>query len=559
MRTLILSILLLFGLSASAQFLSPGFFRTMYNSNPANGFTVGFSVLPTSQLSDYKLYYSNTDHGTNLDAYAADNEPLEVSRTVTLMKGLSHYFFRLENLTPSSNYYFVIEYSNATTLLGGVSERYYTRTMSDNPDNRISFIAGGDSRLNLEEGPEPLLESITIRKESNKLVSKLNVDFVAFGGDYTFGNTEPEWLQWFADWELTFAEDGRITPIVAAIGNHEVLPFGCPQCDNSVIYNMFDTPSEDNYYAITFGGNLLRLYTLNTEMAIAGDQTSWLVNDLKQNKNVFWKSAQYHKPIRPHEAGKSDNNEAFENWALPFYEEQVRLVIECDAHVVKSTYPLYPSMEADGSLICGEPVEQNFARIDNGKGTTFIGEGTWAAIREGDDPKIWTRDLGTINQFKWIFVDKNEIQARTVQTYKNDNPNYVDNIETLDNRSRFTEPEGITIWEGQQGPVISITNNGMSPVPSNPCQTVGINNNGVFANELTIAPNPSKGIINIKLGRESINSTVEIFAMNGKLVYRNSFSGKNFTLNIKEKSQASAFLVSVKNINGEFLEKVIMQ
>lgn len=530
----------------------------MYRDNPAQGFTIGFSENLVSIPFSYKLYYSETDHGTNIEEYAKDNKPAEVDRTVQLMKGMRHHFVRLKNLKPNTYYYFVAEYTSPSGNITNVSKRYYCKTMSNNAQDPISFVAGGDSRLNIDEGPIATLESITIRKEANKMVAKLSPDFVAFGGDFTFANTEIEWIQWFTDWELTYSEDGKITPIVPAIGNHEVLPFGCPQCDNSVINQLFDTPHEDNYYAIGFNDNLFRLYTLNTEMTIEGAQTEWLVDDLAKNRNILWKGAQYHKPMRPHEAGKSDKNDAFENWAIPFYNEQVRLVIECDAHVVKTTWPLIPTMESDGETICGEPVDHNFARIENGKGTTYVGEGTWAALRTGDDPKKWTRDLGSINQIKWVWVYENEMQVRTVQTYKTNDAEYVNNVETLNNDNRFTVPNGITLWEGQQGPLLTIRNNGSTPVPNNPCQTVGVRNLDVFPSEMVIAPNPSQdGVVNIRLKNASSKNTVEVYSLNGNMIKTLQFTGSFTQFNLGQNK--GVYLISVKNSNGEFLEKLIIK
>jgi len=65
-------------------------------------------------------------------------------------------------------------------------------------------------------------------------------------------------------------------PIIPARGNHER--------DNKSIYNLFDTPSESVYYSIPFGKHFVRIYTLNSEIAIPGSQTNWLKNELKANK-----------------------------------------------------------------------------------------------------------------------------------------------------------------------------------------------------------------------------------------------------------------------------------
>ena len=51
--------------------------------------------------------------------------------------------------------------------------------------------------------------------------------------------------------------DGRIYLLLPACGNHEA-------GGNTTVYNLLDTTS-NNYYALTFGGDPLRYYVLNSE------------------------------------------------------------------------------------------------------------------------------------------------------------------------------------------------------------------------------------------------------------------------------------------------------
>ena len=234
-------------------------------------------------------------------------------------------------------------------------------------------------------------------------------------------------------------------PIIAARGNHEG--------SNNSIYNLFDVPSSSVYYAITFGDNLIRTYTLNTEISISGNQTTWLNNDLSANNNVTWKIAQYHKPMRPHVSSKSEGNNQYNNWAQLFYNNDVRLVVECDAHTVKSTWPLRPSTSS-GS-------DEGFIRDDQ-KGTVYVGEGCWGApLRSNDDNKTWTRNSGRFNQFKWIFVDAQKVETRTIRT---DNASQVGEVS---NSNVFQIPSNLDVWNPSNGSVITIyKNNDPDPDPS---------------------------------------------------------------------------------------------
>ncbi len=431
----------------------PQKFRTMFREDPATTMVIGWSQLIISEENgtDFRLFYSKTDHGTDTTAYAADNAPVEPQKIVKNFKTMDHYFVRLDGLEPNTPYYFTIAYTAPAVGDVGLpvvservtTERYWSTTMPDNPNESLSIISGGDSREDLEH-PDQTLQSLSIRRAANVMVSKLRPHAVFFGGDYTFASSDAEWIIWLEDWELTYTTDNKITPIVATAGNHEYAPFGGAQAGSQILTSIFDVPQDDVYYALTFGGNLVRLYTLNSEVAISGDQTDWLKADLAAtDTTVCWKMAQYHKPIRPHESGKSDQNTMYNEWAQAFYDYQVRLVFESDAHVVKSTYELAPTALEDEEVNAeGFEADMNFVRT-NDRGIVFVGEGTWAALRDGNDAKSWTRSMGGFNQVKWVWIHQDSVEVRTVITFDENDEAYVDNITPLTDDNRFVEPAGI--------------------------------------------------------------------------------------------------------------------
>ncbi|RZS93362.1 InlB B-repeat-containing protein [Aquimarina brevivitae] len=395
-------------------------YRLTLRGNPATSIVVAWNQ--TSGSSPI-VYYGTTDFGTDYTNYPNTKTP---DRVVSY-KGMNNHFARLTGLQPNTAYYFVIRDSQ------GTSQRFWFKTApSDN--SRLSFIAGGDSRNNR-----------TPRQNANRLVAKLKPNAVLFGGDMTDDDTNSQWQNWFNDWQLTTAADGRMFPIIAARGNHEG--------SNNSIYHLFDVPSTSVYYAITFGNNLIRTYTLNTEISISGNQTSWLNNDLSNNSNTIWKMAQYHKPMRPHVSYKSEGNNQYNNWAQLFYTNGVKLVVECDAHTVKSTWPVRPSYDS-GS-------DEGFVRDDQ-NGTVYVGEGCWGApLRSNDDNKNWTRNSGRFNQFKWIFVDEQKIETRTIRT---DNATQVGSVS---NNNPFQIPSNLDVWNPSNGSVVTIyKSNDPDPDPS---------------------------------------------------------------------------------------------
>lgn len=384
-------------------------YRLILRNSPSSSIVIGWNQISGTNS---KVYYGTKDFGTTFKKYKNQQSADRVIEA----KGMHNHFVRLENLEPNTAYYFVIKDSDST------SKRFWFKT-SPADNRKLSFIAGGDSRNNRLP-----------RQQANTIVSKLKPHAVLFGGDMTASDNIPQWKNWFDDWQLTTSKDGQMIPIIPARGNHERA--------NESIYNLFDTPSKSIYYALTFGKNLIRTYTLNSEISIEGNQTQWLKKDLSENKNIIWKTAQYHKPMRPHVSKKKEGNRQYKNWANLFYKEQIKLVVECDAHTVKTTWPLKPSLEEGNS--------EGFIRDDK-KGTVYVGEGCWGApLRPNNDNKPWTRDSGKFNQVKWIFVSTDKIECRTI---------IVENameVTEVSNEDIFKIPANLKLWTPPNGAVVEI-------------------------------------------------------------------------------------------------------
>ncbi len=381
----------------------------MLRNNPSNSMVIGWNQISGNSPT---VYYGMEDFGTDFEKYPNHQLPDRIIE----FRGMNNHFVRLKNLVPNTAYYFIIKDSE------GSSKRFWFKTAPGN-NQQLSIISGGDSRNHR-----------MARQNANKLVAKLKPHVVLFGGDMTLGDTNKQWQEWMNDWQLTIASDNRLFPVIAARGNHEK--------EDKSIYNLFDTPSERNYYSVPVGNDFLRIYTLNTEIAIEGGQTNWLKNDLKATKNTIWKIVQYHKPMRPHTSGKREGNPQYIAWASLFYKNNVHLVVECDAHTVKTTWPVKPSTK-EGS-------DEGFIR-DDINGTVYVGEGCWGApLRKNDDNKTWTRNSGMFNQFKWIFVSNDKIVCRTVRT---DN---AEEVAELSNENVFELPNNIDIWNPTNGAVVEI-------------------------------------------------------------------------------------------------------
>ncbi len=337
----------------------------------------------------------------------------EITHSIEVI-GLQNNFVHLRNLRADTQYSLHIATQSET------SKAYWFKTAPDKP-SRFSFIAGGDSRNHRDA-----------RQRANRMVAKLRPLFVAFGGDMTSSDTDEEWQRWLDDWELTTGADGKLTPIIAARGNHERT--------NESVSNLFNIPHPSIYYATAIGGeDFLRLYTLNTEIDVGGEQKDWLSKDLRAHPNVLWKFAQYHKPMRSHVAAKREGIPQYRAWAALFYQYGFNLVFESDSHTVKRTWPIRPSL--------GEGSYEGFIRDDK-NGIVFVGEGCWGApLRSADDNKPWTKASDSFNQFKWVHVYPDVMELRCVQ---------IDNVEEVGQVSDddvFVDPEGLKLWTPANGAV----------------------------------------------------------------------------------------------------------
>lgn len=407
-RFTIISILILWSSFATAKVDR---LRASFRTDPATTMVIGWDQVSGDNAV---LFYDVDSHRGNVSEFkfrhGVDSQ--------NDYAGMQNRFARLQDLLPNTIYYFVIADSE------GSSKEYSFATLPDNANERISIIAGGDSR-NYRDA----------RRAANHMVAKLHPHLVMFGGDMTGGDTAKEWIRWMNDWQKTISEQGRLTPVVTARGNHEY--------SNKSIYALFDVPTLSNYYSLPIGGNLIRLYTLNSLIAAGGEQAAWLENELSiYHEDVYWQLAQYHFATRPHTGRKAERNDQLNHWSKLFFNYGVNLVVESDAHVVKTTYPISPS-RASGS-------EQGFIRDDK-KGTVYVGEGCWGApLRPNDDDKSWTRASGSFNQFKWMFIDKQGIEVRTVLT---DTSDKVGDECLFD---RFCIPSNIGIWDPPTGDVLFI-------------------------------------------------------------------------------------------------------
>ncbi len=410
MKTLACLLLLLFLTTADAWALTARY-RCMIRDEPSTTITIGWEQVSGSNPV---VYYGTAANDNNYPYKAYPDRTIHA-------KDMHNHFARLSKLRPNTVYYFVIKDTE------GSSKRFSFKTLPDEYDSRLSIIGGGDSRNHK-----------IARQNANKMVARCRPHFVLFAGDMTGGDSSREWQEWLDDWQLTIAPDGRMTALVPARGNHE-------RSDASIV-DMFDVSHPMVYYGLTFARGLLRIYTLNSMQSSSSAQIAWLEQDLSLSQNIGWRMAQYHHPIRPHNSRKHEQEYMRLHWGPLFFKYGMDLVLECDSHMSKITWPIRVSNDRR------EPgYDEGFVR--DVAGTVFVGEGGWGApLRAADDNKRWTRASGSFNQVKWFFVDLSKIEVRTIKTEN------VNEVGSLTDATRFYMPTNIDLWQIEQQNSITIFN-----------------------------------------------------------------------------------------------------
>ncbi|MGE9270371.1 MAG: fibronectin type III domain-containing protein [Verrucomicrobiales bacterium] len=396
--------------------------RLVWLDDPTSTVTVAWTQLSGAAAT---VKYGEVDHGRSESLYP-NEKTVDLARTYTRTGSITTQFAGLTDLQPDTNYYFVLVDES------GTSERYWFRTAPAEAQ-RFTFIVGGDSRNNR-----------TPRQKANRMVAKLRPLFVAFTGDMINYDKAEEWDEWLSDWEQSTSADGRMYPLLPHRGNHEAL-------GNSTLIALFNLP-EGNYYALNFGGSLLRYYVLNSE-AEESAQATWLQEDLDAAggmQKFTHLMAGYHKPMRPHTTAKVEGSVEYSSWAQLFYDNRFDLVFESDSHVMKRTAPLRPDTGSDA--------DEGFV-TDFANGTVYTGEGCWGApLRTTNDKKSWTLDAASFNGFDWVHVYPDYVELFTVQVDQEPIS------EALEEGDEFSLPAGIDLWHAEGGARLVVNRDGHKPI-----------------------------------------------------------------------------------------------
>jgi acid phosphatase type 7 len=266
----------------------------------------------------------------------------------------------LQSLLPGTTYEF---------RFGKDSRLYRFRTMPKDGSTTVRFITGGDTMHEQKH-----------LSQTNRVAMGYDPDFLVWGGDFAYANGDPKnvgrWILWFDSVRETLIDpDGRVVPIVAAIGNHEVRggmhyniegyePTDAKRKDIApFLHSFFSFPGQPGYATLDFG-DYLSLIILDTDHTnpIDGVQTQWLEKALSDRSQVPHVIPVYHVPAYPsHRPYDGRTSQRVREHFVPLFEKHgVRVAFENHDHAYKRSYPL-----REGKVVA------------EGQGIVYIGDGAW--------------------------------------------------------------------------------------------------------------------------------------------------------------------------------------
>ena len=155
---------------------------------------------------------------------------------------------------------------------------------------------------------------------------------------------------------------GRLIPLIAAIGNHDVTGYYHQTTAAAAQYYTLFPRLENSPYRLLQFGNYLSLYLLDTAHTcpIGGAQAIWLKNTLAKDSKTTHKFAAYHIPAFPSVRyfRLPISSSIRRHWVPAFEQFGLHIAFEHHEHTYKRTYPLI----------------QDFP---DPKGIVYIGDGAW--------------------------------------------------------------------------------------------------------------------------------------------------------------------------------------
>lgn len=248
---------------------------------------------------------------------------------------------------------------------GSLSKTYLFRT-APGGEAPVRFVTGGD-----------LYHSRAPMDAMNRRAGLEDPLFALLGGDLAYtNNANPErWFDFIDSWvDNARTPDGRLVPMVVAIGNHEVTngafrPLDAPgPAAATEFMSLFHMRREGLANdAFDVGKNLSFVLLDSGHAGTIASQTEWLASVLEKRRGVKGLFACYHRPAWGCGA-KEDSVDIQKAWCPLFEKFQVDAVFENDHHTFCRSFPL------------------TGGKVDEARGIPYLGSGAWSVEVRKIDP-----------------------------------------------------------------------------------------------------------------------------------------------------------------------------
>ena len=225
------------------------------------------------------------------------------------------------------------------------------------------------------------------------LAGRQDPDFAVIGGDIAYVNGLlgglDKWDTWLSNWDQHMVTtDGRMIPIVTAIGNHETNQFKSEDLRLRAPWytSLFGRQGPEIHHAKRFG-NLLAIFLLDSGHLISHEaQVPWLRRAFEAHRDVRYTFAAYHVPLYPtyRAYDGSGSQQGRQHWLPVFDEFGLTVGLEHHDHVFKRT-----------KVLKGNQVAAT--------GTVYLGDGAFGRPARTIDPQPrWYNEKELASTHFWV-------------------------------------------------------------------------------------------------------------------------------------------------------------
>ena len=369
--------------ATTQTFAAPVHVYLTYHDDPMTTMMVNFQTEQSPHHSC--VYYDTESRGGDINAYAhhvdGASDKFEGIREERWVHAVG-----LEDLLPDTTYYFV-----CGGQADGMSQEYSFRTAPAG-DEPIRFVTGGD----MEVGRRT--------RDIMEHAGEYDPLFALIGGDMAYGNGDlrnyKKWDRWLDNWDYAFTKDGRLVPMILAIGNHEVDGSYMQPLELAPFFSRwFAQEPGRTYFTREFGRNFVLFVLDSNHVADYPTQAEWLDTEFSKYEDVPHSFAVYHVPLYPTHRDYlgSGSVAGREHWLPVFDKHDLTAAFENHDHTFKRTHPLR-----------GNEIDED--------GTVYFGDGCFGQdARELSEQDMWyVEEVSSTVHFWVVDVTKDGVQYRAV-------------------------------------------------------------------------------------------------------------------------------------------------